>query len=40
MLKSKFYLLQGKAMKEILITNDDGYESEGLKKLIKMLKRI
>ncbi|ECR1617080.1 5'/3'-nucleotidase SurE, partial [Campylobacter jejuni] len=24
-------------MKEILITNDDGYESEGLKKLIKML---
>lgn len=26
-------------MKEILITNDDGYESEGLKKLIKMLKK-
>lgn len=26
-------------MKEILITNDDGFESEGLKKLIKMLKK-
>lgn len=26
-------------MKEILVTNDDGYESEGLKKLIKMLKK-
>ncbi|RTK16977.1 5'/3'-nucleotidase SurE, partial [Campylobacter jejuni] len=26
-------------MKEILITNDDGYESKGLKKLIKMLKK-
>ncbi|HHP0356352.1 TPA: 5'/3'-nucleotidase SurE [Campylobacter lari subsp. concheus] len=26
-------------MKEILITNDDGYESEGLKKLIKMLRK-
>ena len=39
MLQSKFYLLQGRAMKEILITNDDGFESEGLKKLIKMLKK-
>ncbi|MEB2802197.1 5'/3'-nucleotidase SurE [Campylobacter upsaliensis] len=26
-------------MKEILITNDDGFESEGLKKLVKMLKK-
>ncbi|KGI55781.1 5'/3'-nucleotidase SurE [Campylobacter sp. MIT 97-5078] len=26
-------------MKEILITNDDGFESEGLRKLIKMLKK-
>lgn len=26
-------------MKRILITNDDGYESEGLKKLVKMLKK-
>lgn len=26
-------------MKRILITNDDGYESKGLKKLIKMLKK-
>ena len=26
-------------MKEVLITNDDGFESEGLKKLIKMLKK-
>ncbi|KAA6227345.1 MULTISPECIES: 5'/3'-nucleotidase SurE [unclassified Campylobacter] len=26
-------------MKEILITNDDGYESIGLKKLVKMLKK-
>ncbi|TEY04624.1 5'/3'-nucleotidase SurE [Campylobacter sp. US33a] len=26
-------------MKEILITNDDGYESEGLKKLVKMLRK-
>lgn len=26
-------------MKEILITNDDGFESKGLKKLVKMLRR-
>lgn len=26
-------------MKEILLTNDDGYESEGLRKLAKMLKK-
>ncbi|MGH2327087.1 5'/3'-nucleotidase SurE [Campylobacter taeniopygiae] len=26
-------------MKEILITNDDGYESKGLKKLVEMLKK-
>lgn len=26
-------------MKEILITNDDGYESKGLKKLVAMLKK-
>lgn len=26
-------------MKEILVTNDDGYESEGLRKLVKMLRK-
>lgn len=26
-------------MKEILVTNDDGFESEGLKKLVKMLRK-
>lgn len=39
MLQFEFYFLQGKMMREILVTNDDGYESEGLRKLVKMLKK-
>ncbi len=35
MLKSRFLSFARKTMKEILITNDDGYESEGLKNLLR-----